>query len=108
MSVVTDVIFTCSLLDDDKPDVVNAWLARDPERKARLVCVHDTKTGGKPIQAIIAIGAFNYFDTDAFVAFLDTIEWNYPQAVKMFVQEEHDDEGFTLRYGPGTRRARRL
>jgi hypothetical protein len=108
MSVVTDIIVTYSGLDDDKLDTINAWMVTQREYEGdRFVAVDEKAGGGKAMQANVALGAFNYFELDEFLVFLDTIEWERPEAVKVFVQEEHDEDGFTLRYGPGTRKAKR-
>jgi hypothetical protein len=110
MSQVTNlIVLACGSIDDtawlseqlnrywDNPDVFGAGLDR-------LVWVEDPSLpphwygGGKNLEALVFVGAFNHLDLDAFFAHLNAIEW--PEVYKdCFLQvcvQEQDDDLFRL------------
>ena len=99
MSHVTDVIITCSVMDEDKTWSLNAMLeTRDDlaESGAWLNRVDDKAAGSKAMQAAVLIGAFGYLDIDKFVEAVRAHPWYCPEDVQIFMKDEHEDK-FTER-----------
>lgn len=98
MSSVTDIILTCSVLEDeggttDAPypaiESVNKYL-RDAN-KGVLVHLNGHEGGHRAWQVEVFGGAFNYLDHEDFVRALKSAPWQEPEAVTLLVQGEHDD-----------------
>lgn len=106
MSWVTNVVL--SIDSDDrigevnryfvaKAEDVNANISMDtPYPSFPLVSVDDPSLprwwygGSKHLEAILLIGAMNYFDLTEFVEHLRGIAWEYPEAVQLFVRQQED------------------
>lgn len=106
MSRVTDVILTFSLGDVDAMQTVNRAL-RDASDGQALVLTsahepQDEVSGGrKRLQASVAMAAFNYVSNEILIEAVRSHEWKMPERVHLFVQGEHDEDGFTeLRWRP--------
>jgi len=109
MSHVCNVVLLmgCGELDDSHAtidkfpalEVVNAWLA---ENCSGSVLHEVSKYGSntKSMECYIAIGAFNYLDTDAFIAVALAAPWQDWGCVQLLIQDQEDD---TFReYRPST------
>lgn len=98
MSTVTDVILTGELGVIDL-DAVNGFFAAEDGGygDARMHKV-DKPDGapGKTVQADVFLGAFNCLDLQGFVGHLRGIGYvrGAIHSVRLFVQEEHYDNGF--------------
>ena len=92
MSVVTTLMLHVDRLEDGVTlDRLNAWFAE--RRPTRLLDNTDADAawgGGKAPQVRVDAGAFNFFPTDEFMAYLGTLPWEYPESVQLFVNEERD------------------
>ena len=116
MSTVTDVILTLSVLErdaDDEDDTLHILqpeldrIEREHGRKLfPLARVSQHATGGKAMQAVVFIGAYNCLPEDAFIEAIERTSWEAPEAVRLFFQREHDEFGFqeVLLRLPGERR----
>jgi hypothetical protein len=86
MSLVTDIVLVLAL-----SDVLNVKHVNEFFRKSRLDDFFplqrvDKKAGGdKVMQAIVLLGAYNYFNLEDFKDHLRTIEWYSPEDVRLFV-----------------------
>ena len=97
MSVVTNLILAweCSDGRESKLAQVNQYITNH-ERGAGLVSLDDEELpqawygGSKMLECELAVGSFNAFHLDAFVAFLKTVEWYSPEAVQVIVKEQED------------------
>lgn len=95
MSVVTNVILTFSILEDDYEagdtyghkcvDKINEWLP------CELKNIGGHAGGNKELETDIYIGAFNYLDTEGLKACVFSQEWNEPKDVQLYVQEQQAD-----------------
>ena len=90
MSSVTDIILTTAVEDKGILDV-NDYLRE--HYRTPLVHIDDKKAGGdKMHQVEIYTGAFNYLDTNELLEEIDTANWESPEDVSVFVQEEAEDK----------------
>jgi hypothetical protein len=93
MSLVTDVLLTCELVDDE----CYGYAVRRFELGcgvARFVRVDGAAVGHKGCQAVIGLAAVNYLDERALVLAVRSQPWTFPDAVKIFVHRESSDGGF--------------
>ena len=94
MSVVTDVVLLTSVNEVKAITEINRYLKTNEEGQ----CLREISShagGCKAIQADIWAGAFNYMDTDGFIAFFKTVTtWEFPEDVKLLIQKENDN-GFS-------------
>ena len=105
MSVVTNVILTFAILEDEDRenhytivDKINEWMEKEYGQtfNGNLWEVGNEAVGGaKNIETPLYIAAFNYLDTEGFVEHLKGLPWLEPENVQMFIQEQ-DDERFTV------------
>jgi hypothetical protein len=83
MSSVTNIILTCSIVDDHVLD-------SDKLEKLGLFRVDNLASGavgkGKVIEAPIYIGAFNYLDEVEFFELVGPLNWESPEDVRVFIQ----------------------
>lgn len=80
MSVVTNVIVTLdTLCSDFIVDRLNTWL-RLTNRHSSLLRVDENSGGEKHFEAHVYLGAFNYFDSEGFLAFCKSIEVKYKRS----------------------------
>jgi hypothetical protein len=104
VSWVTDVLISCSLMeevyDDEVTDAgrifpveeVNAWL--EHEGKARLVRLDDfvsSRCSGRSMGMVLHGGAYNYLDVDRFVKFVLSRQWQERDALQLLTRtsDEH-------------------
>jgi len=95
MSVVTSIVFTCGLLDNNKLPAVNDIISDIYGMRQELHDMRDHAGGGKALQACVWVGAFNYFDEKAFHEGLKRIKWDDAGSVRIYYNREHED-GFSL------------
>lgn len=93
MSSVTDVILTSGLNEGRAREAINAWLAG--VNYTPLLEVSGLWRAGKAMQAEAAIGAYYYLDWEAFVAVVMAAPWCAPDRVRLFVQFENSEHGFS-------------
>ncbi len=99
MSVVTNVILSIGLADDEENDGVAISRVNqffEPPRIGFVSCDSPLLPRGwyggtKMLEANLYIGAFNHFVLAEFLEFLGRLEWNEPRNVQLFVKEEDDD-----------------
>lgn len=91
MSVVTNVILTTEISDEDTIAQVNAGL--DRMEKSHLLPVHTSWHRGKAVEINIYIGAYNHFNLEKFVEIVQAVTWDDPQCVRLFVNEQNDEYG---------------
>lgn len=71
-------------------EYINLWLAeRD---MGQLHEVSDHGTNNKSMECYVAIGAFNYLETDEFVEMVMDAPWRFPDNVQLLVKDEQADE----------------
>lgn len=89
MSVVSGVILTCCLMEEDTDNVarVNAWI-RERHGGGELVNVADQAGGKKHPQCEIWIGGFNAMQEDEFVAFVLRLPWDEPSNMVLVIKPE--------------------
>lgn len=102
MSVVTGIIVTCGLSDEedgDAPQLLNAWLSSHGYH-APLADVTDAFGGRKHPQFCTLGGAINYFvDDEEFIAFVVNFPWKDPEEVVLIMRPE---DGPVAVYRPAT------
>lgn len=82
--------------DDDgemKLSEVNAFLEKEWGVMRQLDRCRDVG-GRKCLETFILVAAFNYFNVDAFAAYLGTLRWEEPDCVQLLVKHQ-DSERFT-------------
>lgn len=99
MSVVTNILLTFSSFEEEI-DCVNSinnfeWFI---QRSQKLISIDDSHLnkgwygGSKYFEAILYVGAFNHFDIEGFVNYLNqSVQFKYPQHVLLLVQGPMDD-----------------
>jgi hypothetical protein len=101
MSVVTGVIITCDLGEEDGDDnfpainFVNEYLER--ERKGKLNHLNEYAGGFKAWQMDVFGGAFNYLDHSAFADVLRSAPWREPDNVTLLIHGENDEAAREVR-----------
>ncbi len=98
MSVVTDLILVHGLMESRNLDftefhkVINAFFDQPEHLANDLVRMDQQNIGGnKAFQSVVLMGAYNYLDMDAFLAYLRTLAWKQPEAAQLFVKGEWDE-----------------
>lgn len=96
MSVVTTIIITCSILEDNDTedvfpaiDFLNEYLASNNRGTFKNITEHFG--GNKYPQINIFGGAFNWLDMQEFANKLLQAPWFEPENVILLVNGEHDD-----------------
>jgi hypothetical protein len=94
VSIVTNVILTCSLQESDGDDglvpaiaFLNNWL----DDRGTLVSVRELAGGGKVMEAHVFLGAYNLLDVQGFLEAVRTTPWEDAECVRVFLQEQHED-----------------
>jgi hypothetical protein len=97
MSHVADIIFTTAIEDGAETDgahpntdKLSAYIEKN-HSGATLVKVDSHAGGSKAMQCDVFMAAINYMDIDAFVAWFQGIEWEYPESVQLLIKDEHED-----------------
>ncbi len=94
MSKVANVIIKFAVRDFYGLEAVNSFFDQDENG---FVSVGSEELprgwygGDKMLEVNIGIGAFNYFDVDGFKRHLEKIEWQRPEQVQLFIQDQHED-----------------
>lgn len=108
MSWVTNIILHISAAEeaDERISEVNRFFERMPhavtgeeepaEPLASVAPVWEGK--GHSLEAYLYVGAYNYFPLDRFMQHLRGIEWEEPDYIQVFVQDQEEMEfrGFKL------------
>lgn len=97
MSLVTNVVFSYSIgEDDDIIKQVNRYFTDNP--LIGLVSCDDMNRtplgwygGTKMLETPLFIGSFNYLNLPDLLDHLRTIDWKYPEDVQLIVQEQDDN-----------------
>lgn len=119
MSVVSSYVILASAMDDAEDGTlakINAFFSATDTISANRAANGFQQTdgsagGGKAMQATVYQGAFNFFDEKGFAAHLRALEWNDPDAVRVFLMSEHDEAWHEVcvqpeKYAPGSSEAR--
>jgi hypothetical protein len=100
MSAVTNIMI-CSTFDDDKCEermnIINTWLAKNHHTrlinakyaKKMRVLPPDTWGGEKNPEVDVILGAFDMFDSDTFISFLKTLDWE--TGTDLFIMRQEED-----------------
>ena len=96
MSVVTNVILTCSLLDEDEDDDSVPALASVQEflGKNAFKDISSAAGGYKCLEHKVFVTAANVLDTEGLVEAVRHAPWRDRESVQLFVKEQ-DDEKFS-------------
>ena len=97
MSSVTNLILACSGSENERDTAI--FLNNFPnEGKAfKIVSIDDPSLpkgwygGTKYMEARLYLGAYNYFNYQAFIAYLQAYPWQYPEDVQLLIKEQYDD-----------------
>ncbi len=103
MSVVTNVVFSYSIgEDDDIIKQVNRYFTDDLFGSIGLVSCDDITRaplgwygGSKMLETPLFIGSYNHLHLPDLLGHLRTIDWKHPEDVQLIVQEQ-DDNRFTI------------
>lgn len=99
MSLVTNVVVSCSILDTEKlPEVNKVFKTGRGQHccnNVGLNDVGDAAGGCKALETPLWVGAFNYFLKDNFLEHIRQVEWQQPEAAQVFVKE-HEDDTFVI------------
>lgn len=93
MSRVTNIIVTCNISDRG---------ARHLNEVISGICLPTLREvsryahGSKEVEADIWIAAYNYLDLDQFMSIVSICDWESPEDVRVFVQDQ-DDNHFSER-----------
>ncbi len=92
MSQVTNVILTTASMEGLK----YLDLVTELHRLEILTPVRVDQYGalGKVMEAHVYVGAYNYLRLDDFVEAVDGVAWLRPEAVRLFIKEDGDEQGF--------------
>ena len=92
MSHVTDVILTVGCGDSRVAECIAALdsFTRTEARGGTLHKVDQHAGGTKALQAEVYMGAFNYLPVGEFIALVKTLPWEYPEDIRLFMQEEQE------------------
>lgn len=112
VSQVADVILTCSLSEElggHSPDGRQApsfsklsdWLTEQGKSAPGFGLVRvDARGGGfKAMQCVVSIGAFNYLDIPAFLAFAWSLDWHSRDLVQIMIKDEEEETFTVYRHG---------
>jgi hypothetical protein len=93
MSVVTNVLLKISVGDKRRIVELNALFASGQKF---VSCDDETLprgwyAGSKMLECEIFPGAFNRLSVSELVSAIQKVEWDNPQAVQLFVQEQEED-----------------
>lgn len=111
MSLVTNVILSLPMCCEDKSEAINQWLLdRGHKRPMPNLGEHGEAYGGyKALEADVYVGAFNYLETDEFVAFIRALPWEVDHyghrefdEAQLFVREQNDNVFRELLHAPAT------
>src|SRR5688572_1742003 len=98
MSRVTDVILTCSVMEEldeterfPAVDHLNAWMVQ--HYRSTFVRVDPYAGGTKVMQATVFLCAVNYLFEPEFVRAVQAAPWELAEGVRVFVNRE-ESEGF--------------
>lgn len=51
----------------------------------------DYCAGDKHLEVNIYLGAFNHLDLDDFRRTVESVQWDYPESLQLFIQEDNDE-----------------
>lgn len=97
MSRVTNLILTCSSLEDESKIIAEMKEFIKGDIGFYIVSVKDNNLprdwygGTKRLECNVLIGAYNYLDLESFLVFLRTnVSWEAADLVQLFVKEQED------------------
>lgn len=97
MSSVTNLIITFSTLEDEEQVIGKMKAFYKSGDGFSIASVKDERLpqpwygGTRRLECNILIGAYNYLDLEAFLAFLrEEVNWEAPDLVQLFVKEQAD------------------
>lgn len=103
MSCVTNVIFSCCILDEDVAEQINDFFKASNTRGFGFVSATASTLdcprcagGSKSLETPIAIGAFNHWNEQAFIEFLKKLPWTEPENVQIMFKGQEEDT-FTIK-----------
>ena len=90
MSSVTSIILACECSEgDDTMAPINAYF--EAQGRKGLTKIDEFAGGGNAMQISVYAGAFNYLDHDEFARAVKACKFEWPEAVVLLVNGEHDD-----------------
>lgn len=95
MSVVTNIILTCGLSEEDGEDVfpavneINAWLRE--RGKGELTHLNGNEGGRKAWEVDVFGGAFNWLPIDEFIQAVSAANWQNRDKVQLFIKGQYDE-----------------
>lgn len=106
MSVVTNLIISFSVLEDEKSRIgeVNAFFNNGRGFKINSADFEEEESwpekgsgkrwygGSKILETPLYIGVYNHLDLEGLVAYMKTIEWEEPENVQLIVKEQGADK----------------
>ena len=102
MSAVTNILLHIDLDTANRIEEVNEFFSRKDLRGwPPLVSLDDPRLprgwygGDKRLEADIYVGAYNHFELQSFIEYLQSIAWRDDDAVQLFVKE-YDEMEFKL------------
>lgn len=106
MSLVTNIIFTTAVGDEDMEAVFAEALKLCDPPIPPPIRVDQRGSLGKVMEANVYIGAYNYLRLDDLVRSIEIVAWQRPEEVRLFVDEQNNEHGFheVLLHLPGERR----
>lgn len=103
MSQMTSIIITGSCLEKekDKTQFINRWLKKNdhlPIKEIKESYENKWLGGEKVFTSYLLIGQFNYLDVDKFIKMLNDIRWEYPEMIRILIEDNsrYCDEGYKL------------
>lgn len=90
MSIVTNIIVTCSLGEEENIVCLCNWFMN--EGHGRPVIASEHESGPKVLECEVIVNACNYINIDEFVRLVRCIiSWKYPDEVQIFIKEQEDN-----------------
>ena len=110
MSVVTNLILSFSILEDERSRVSEINFFENNGRGFELATADferennpsSNKTwygGTKFLETPLYIGAYNHLDVEGLIEHLKIVNWEYPESVQLFLKEQESDKFRILELG---------
>jgi hypothetical protein len=87
MSVVTNVILTMNILDEDAIEAVNKFPFPHNAGFTRV----ENCGGTKALECAVFTGAFNYLNVEDLLIYVRGLEFEEPECVQIFIQKQEED-----------------
>lgn len=111
MSYVTNLILHMSILEEENEQETDTKIIEqvnkffDEQGIRPLIGLHNTELlpggwygGQKYLECHVYVGAFNYLDLDGFLRHLQTVPFEEPEEVQVWIKDQHETS-FRLVYG---------